>query len=81
MARASKWQEHLSEEVYDRLCMCSSTKKDMVELTRAYHNFDDKGKQKSKEDCLDYMLEWVLDWNGGNWDYTQDEYSDWLSLI
>lgn len=81
--RAAAWQDHLSESVYNRLAMCSSTKKDILELTRAFYYYSDRVKRDnmSKEDCLVYMLEWVLDWNGGLWDYTEDEYQEWLSLI
>lgn len=35
----------------------------------------------TEKDCLDYILTWVLDWNGGMWDYTQDEYDEWLTQI
>lgn len=35
----------------------------------------------TEEDCLQFILEWVLDWNGGTWDYTDGEYDEWLQGI
>lgn len=81
MKRAAEWQEQLTEEVYLRLCECRTTKDDIVELTRAFKYYDTKGNNMTIEDALTYMLEWVLDWNGGNWDYTEDEYISWLKAI
>lgn len=77
------WQQHLPEDVYNRLCYCKSTKKDIGILARAFYHYSHKVKEKgwSKEDCLNHILEWVLDWNGALWDYTDDEYSDWLDEI
>ena len=82
-SRSADWQNYLSEDVYHRLCMCSSTKKDIVPLTNAFYNHSSKAKKEgwSKEQCLEYILDWVLDWNGGTWDYTEEEYQRWLRSI
>lgn len=79
----SDWQSHLPEAVYDRLCMCRSTKKDIGILARAFWNYSHRVEKNNmtERDCLDFILTWVLDWNGGTWDYTDDEYDDWLSQI
>lgn len=77
------WQSQLDEPVLDRLSECRSTKRDIVPLTKAFYNYSHRVKEgnMTKEDCLDYILEWVLDWNGGLWDYTQQEYDRWLKAI
>lgn len=78
-----EWQQHLPEAVYDRLCYCKSTKKDIGILARAFYHYSSKVQEKgwTKEDCLNHILEWVLDWNGATWDYTEDEYDDWLAEV
>lgn len=80
---AARWQDHLTSGVYTRLCECNSTKKDMVALTKAFYRYSPKVQQDNmtKKDCLEYMLTWVLDWNGGMWDYTQEEFDSWLAAI
>ena len=82
-SKDSDWQDRLPEAVYDRLCMCRSTKKDIVPLARAFWNYSHRVQENNmtEEDCLQFILEWVLDWNGGTWDYTQDEYDEWLQGI
>lgn len=77
------WQDHLPEDVYSRLCECRSTKKDIVPLARTFWNYSHRVEKNNmtEQDCLDFILEWVLDWNGGMWDYTQDEYDEWLTQI
>lgn len=84
--RASKdsdWQLHLSSGVYQRLCECKSTKKDIIPLARTFWNYSHRVDENNmtKEDCLDFILTWVLEWNGGLWDYTEDEYDEWLQGI
>ena len=82
-SRSADWQEYLPDDVYDRLCMCTSRKSDIVPLTTAFYNYSSKAKKEgwSKDRCLDYILEWVLDWNGGTWEYTTKEYDRWLNSI
>ena len=78
----SDWQSRLAADVFERLCMCASIKSDIFPLARAFkrysHRVDDSW---SDQDCLDFILQWVLDWNGATWDYTQDEYDNWLSEL
>lgn len=76
-----EWQSHLTSGVYQRLCECTTTKKDIPQLARCFWNYKAKEDGMTEQECLDYILTWVLDWNGGVWDYTQDEYDDWLSQI
>ena len=82
-SKDSDWQSHLPEAVYDRLCECRSTKKDIIPLTRAFCNYSRRAQENNmtEEDCLQFILEWVLDWNDGTWDYTKDEYDEWLQGI
>lgn len=77
------WQSQLDENVLTRLAECRSTKRDIVPLTKAFYQYSHKVQENSmsKEDCLIYILEWVLDWNGGLWDYTKQEYDKWLKAI
>lgn len=77
------WQSQLDEHVLDRLAECRSTKRDILPLTKAFYRYSHKVAENNmtKEDCLQYILEWVLDWNGGMWDYTQQEYDKWLKAI
>lgn len=77
------WQSYLSEDVYDRLCDCTSMKKDIIPLASAYYNYspDVSRKGMSKQDCLDYILQWVLEWNGALWSYSDEEYQRWLNKM
>ena len=76
-----EWQSHLTSGVYNRLCECTTTKKDIPQLARCFWNYKAKQDGMTEQECLDYILTWVLDWNGGMWDYTEDEYDYWLSQI
>lgn len=76
-----EWQSHLTSGVYNRLCECTTTKKDIPQLARTFWNYKAKEDGMTEQECLDYILTWVLDWNGGMWDYTQEEYDEWLAAI
>lgn len=80
-ATHKEWQSHLTSGVYQRLCECTTTKKDIPQLARCFWNYKAKEDGMTEQECLDYILTWVLDWNGSMWDYTEDEYDDWLSQI
>lgn len=78
----SDWQSKLDEDVFERLCMCASTKKDIVPLAKAFKRYSKRVDDSwSDQDCLDFILQWVLEWNGATWDYTQREYDNWLSKL
>lgn len=77
------WDEAVNDvildyETYIRLCECRSVKRDIIPLTKTLMFYNPK---ETKEDCLDYMLKWVLDWNNGTWDYTNKEYNKWLKVL
>lgn len=57
------WRDELkadSYEVWKRLAECRNTKKDIVTMSKLVCKYN---PNKSKEECLDRILEWVTDWN------------------
>lgn len=57
------WREELErdfENVYTRLCECRNTKNDIIIMSRIMYEYN---PNKSAEECLDRMIEWVGEWN------------------
>ena len=82
-SKDSDWQSHLPEAVYDRLCDCKSKRTDIVPLASAYYKYSDGARmhQLTPQDCVAYMLEWVLDWNGGTWTYSDRDLTRWTNAV
>ena len=53
------WLSELSQDMYFRLCECRNIKADIVPLTKVVK----KVSGWDSERALDYMLEWLTDWN------------------
>ena len=74
-----KWTDHLSEDVYARLCGCRTMKTDLPALVNAkWLNYKEQGKDQkgfTKEDALVAILE-LLDCNNCYVDLTLDEYDE-----
>ena len=75
-----KWTEFLSEEVYNRLAACRSTKADILPLAKAKWAVIRHKEGFTPEDALVAVLE-LLDCNSCYFDLTTDEYNDILSCI
>ena len=75
-----KWTDFLSEEVYNRLAHCRSTKADILPLAKAKWAVIQHKEGFAPEDALVAVLE-LLDCNGCDFDLTKDEYNDILSCI
>ena len=75
-----KWTDFLSEEVYNRLAACRSTKEDVPPLAKAKWAILQHKEGFTPEDALVSILE-LLDCNSCNFDLTIDEYNDILSEI
>lgn len=78
MGTAAKvWMDHLTDEVFDRLCHCRSVRKDLPELVNArWLGYREAGKDKlgfTKEDALVAVLE-LLDSNSCYMELTREEY-------
>lgn len=73
------WRDNISEEVYDRLCTCCNSWKDIKIMGRAIKAVN---PTRSAEECAERILEWVCDWNN-QWqlDPTEDEYKELLAYI
>lgn len=54
------WEENLEEDVYIRLCECRSTLKDIPILAKVVVKVDE---DMTPQDALDFMIEWVTDYN------------------
>lgn len=57
------WRIELAQkypDCYERLCDCVNIKKDILTMAKLNYKYN---PFKSKEDCLDRILEWVTDWN------------------
>ena len=71
------WMHDLSNEVFNRLCDCRTTKADLPELVNAkWNSFKENGKADrgfTKEDALVDILEF-LDCNSCYFDLTREEY-------
>lgn len=74
-----KWTDYLNEEVYIRLCNCTTIKSDIKALVNAkWLSYKERGKDKegyTKKDALINILE-LLDCNGKYFDITEDEYNE-----
>ena len=75
-----KWTEFLSEDVYNRLAACRSTKSDILPLAKAKWAAIRHKEGFTPEDALVAVLE-LLDCNGCYFDLTTDEYNDILDCI
>lgn len=73
-----KWTDHLSDDVYSRLCACRTVKADLTALVNAkWLSYREAGKDKqgfTREDALVAVLE-LLDCNSCSFDLTADEYA------
>ena len=73
------WLQHLSADVYDRLCSCQTIRADLQVLVNAkWLEYQEAGKADqgfTKEDALVAVLE-HLDCNSQYFDLTLDEYDD-----
>lgn len=81
MNESTSWQDHLPNDVFDRLSSCRSLKRDILPMAVAYWNYKLKNKSGYEpEDALIAILEWV-DCNGQDIDFTIDEYKDLLNSL
>lgn len=58
------WRNKLKEKspsIYERLCECRNTKKDLLII--ACYIFSYNHIHKTKEECLDRAIQWLTDWN------------------
>lgn len=58
------WRNELKEidyNCYERLCNCNNTRKDVITMSTLCAKYN---PNKTTEECLVYILEWVGDWNG-----------------
>ena len=53
------WKKELPYDMYIRLCECRNLKSDIVPLAKVVKRVSGWDSEKS----LDYMLEWLTDWN------------------
>lgn len=70
------WREELKTDsypVWERLAECRNTKRDIIIMAKLNYKYN---PGKSKEDCLDRILEWVTDWNSQVNLYPDDEEYD-----
>ncbi|MEE3344797.1 MAG: hypothetical protein VZS44_11935 [Bacilli bacterium] len=77
------WRDELKNddyEIWERLAECRNTRKDMIHMAKLVYKYN---PSKSKEECLDRILEWVTDWNSqvGLYPETTEEYNDMLNRI
>lgn len=57
------WRMELERDYYDcfeRLCECRNNKSDVVIMAKLMYKYN---KDKTAEECLDRMIEWVCGWN------------------
>ena len=73
------WKNELSEDMYFRLCECRNLESDIVPLAKIVKRVSEWDSEKS----LDYMLEWLTDWNNQITLYpsTEKEYNNLLKKI
>lgn len=76
----AKWTYYLPNDVYSRLCRCTSTKSDILPLAQARWATLKENPKYCKEDALVAVLE-LLDCNSRYFDLTCDEYDDILASI
>lgn len=80
MINKKHWTDSLNEEVYNRLCNCSTIKSDILPLAQSKWNFLKNKEGFAKEDALVQVLE-LLDCNSCYYDLTHDEYNEVLRRI
>lgn len=73
------WTEALPEEVYNRLCNCTTIRSDLSILFKTKWNFKKK-TGIDKEDVLISILE-LLESNNRDFDLTKEEYSELLKEV
>lgn len=57
------WRNELKETepiIYKRLAECRNTKKDLLIIAKLMCKYN---KDKTKEECLYRVVEWLVDWN------------------
>lgn len=73
------WTDHLSEDVYRRLCACRTIRRDLPELVNAcWVGYLEDGKAArgfTKEDALVTVLE-LLECNSIFFDLSREEYDE-----
>ena len=78
MNKIINWESEVSEPIYTRLAECRNIKSDIVPLTKVIkkvYNCDNRS-------ALDYMLEWLTDWNNQVELYPSDiEYEKYLKEL
>lgn len=74
-----EWTKNLPEDIYKRLCFCTTKKKDISTLVNAkWRAYQEEGKEKkgfTKEDALTAILE-LLESNSTTIDLTIEEYDE-----
>lgn len=53
--------ENTNYECYIRLCECRNTRADLYTMSALVKKYN---PTVDAEECVDYILEWVGDWNG-----------------
>lgn len=71
--------ENNNESCFTRLCECRNTKNDILIMSKLVYKYN---KDKTVEDCLDRICEWVCCWNNQfECELTDEEYKKYLSKI
>lgn len=59
----NEWKDELKRddyETWERLADCINTKQDMRKMIRLVYKHN---PNKTVEECVDYIIEWLTDWN------------------
>lgn len=76
------WRQELEREdepCFTRLCECRNTKRDMFTMAKLLYKYN---SDKSAEECLDRICEWVCCWNSQfNMELTEFEYNKYLARL
>lgn len=72
--------ERIDDGCHTRLCECRNTRKDLIKMAKLVKVFN---PEKSSEDCLVRMMDWIGDWNGQFevTDLTMEEYDKAINDI
>jgi hypothetical protein len=75
-----EWRYTIDNDIYIRLCECRNTKNDIFIMAKEMWKFN---PNKKFEDCLDRMIEWVLDWNNqyDDFEITKDDCDKWIKKV